>query len=56
MADLRRHCEEKVRVGRGGIVSAFVLWGGNAVAIAPGRRPSVWGIAKDCELLGDGNG
>lgn len=53
MADLRRLNEEDVRVGSNSGVSAFVLWGGNAVVMASGRRSSVWGVAQDRELLGD---
>ncbi len=45
MADLRRLNEEVVRVGSNSGVSAFVLWGGNAMVNAPGRRSPVWGVA-----------
>lgn len=52
MADLRRLNEEDVRVGSNSGVSAFVLWGGNAMVNAPGRRSPVWGVAQGRELLG----
>jgi hypothetical protein len=52
MADLRRICEEKVRVVRSGIVLALLLWGGYAVVVPLRRRSTVWGVAQGRELLG----